>query len=335
VGDEKGGGASLKLDLGRRAANIQTPLATHLPCRTLNAPVELTGRGLFTGVPVGMRVLPRDAAGIVFRLVSGAQRPIEAPALTHYTRPIPGQHYTQLVAAARDLSGTDGEPPAVAMTIEHVVAALAGLGISNATVELDQVEVPMMDGSARPLVEAILSAGVRELTGQSREALVVDRTIRVGDADAWIEASPTDAPAELQPLTDFEYRLDYGPGAPIRPSTERFIQYHAGEIASGSVDCFATQIAPARTFNTLAQAEAFRRAGLFQHLTYEDVLVIGPDGPVGTVERLEGEPARHKVLDMIGDLALVGRPIFGRICGYRSGHYLNHRLAEALLAMLG
>ncbi len=323
-------------------------MATHLPCRTLNAPVELAGRGLFTGVPVSMRVLPRDAAGVVFRLVSGAQGPIEAPALTAYTRPIPGQHYTQLVAAAREVGGAGGgEPSVVAMTIEHVVAALFGLGISHATVELDRPEVPMMDGSARPLVEAIRRVGVAELPDQSREPIVISETIRVGDADAWIEASPvphTPAPhhlaaaslSALDTVTDFEYRLDYGPDAPIRPWMERFIQHHqTGDLAEASVEYFATQIAPARTFNTLAQAEAFRRAGLFQHLTYEDVLVIGPDGPVGTAERFEGEPARHKVLDMIGDLALVGRPIFGRICGYRSGHYLNHRMAEAILATFG
>ncbi len=287
-----------------------------------------------------MTVSPRETDGIVFRRVTGdanGAQAVEAPALTTHTRPIPGQHYTSLLDQPADQpADATRAPVVVAMTIEHVVAALAGLGITHATVEIDRVEVPMMDGSSRPLVEAILGAGMRELPELERDPLVIRDAIRIGDADAWIEAAPADAPAELLPLMDVEYRLDYGPGSPIQPWTERFIQYHQTEpqrdVARGSIEYFATQIAPARTFNTLAQAEALRHAGMFLHLTYEDVLVIGPDGPVGTRERLEGEAARHKLLDMIGDLALVGRPIVGQIRGYRSGHALNHMLAAALLA---
>jgi len=315
-------------------------VSTSVPCRTLNGPVHLGGRGLFTGAPVRMTVSPRETVGIVFRRIADDADPaavIEAPALTTHTRPTPGQHYTHLLDRASDDAGAGSRPTVVvAMTIEHVVAALAGLSISHATVELNRVEVPMMDGSSRPLVEAIGTVGIRELAGQSREPLVIRETIRIGDAEAWIEAGPSDATAGLPPLMDIEYRLDYGPGSPIQPWTERFIQYHQldfrGELGRASAEYFATQIAPARTFNTLAQAESLRRAGLFQHLTFEDVLVIGPDGPVGTSERFEGEAARHKLLDMIGDLALVGRPIVGRIRGHRSGHALNHQLAAALLA---
>jgi UDP-3-O-acyl-N-acetylglucosamine deacetylase len=122
------------------------------------------------------------------------------------------------------------------------------------------------------------------------------------------------------------YHLDYGPGAPIAPQTVRFLSM------PGS-DEYATAIAPARTFSTLDEAVAMRKMGLFAHLTAAEMLVIGPDGPVENAYRFSDEPARHKLLDMLGDLALATggtRPIQGRVTAWRSGHALNHAMARRL-----
>jgi UDP-3-O-acyl-N-acetylglucosamine deacetylase len=209
------------------------------------------------------------------------------------------------------------------------MSALAAAGVTDVHVEIFGAEVPMMDGSSLPWIEALREAGVREQAGVDGARvmpIVVTRPVRVESGATWIEATP--APSHG---LEAEYRLDYGQGAPIAPSTARFTLQHGG----ANLEEYAREIAPARTFATLDEALGLRKMGLFSHLREGDTLVIGPDGPVGTTYRVTNEPARHKVLDLIGDLALAGRPIVGRVVASQSGHALNQEMAAALLAAFG
>ena len=205
-------------------------------------------------------------------------------------------------------------------TCEHCLSALAGLAIDNAVVEVAGPEMPAGDGSARPFVDALLTAGIDE-QDQPRHVLTLTQPITIEEGDAMIAALPADHPG-MQVI----YDLDYGENGPVPP------QVHAFSLANGN---YARQIAPARTYVLESEAEALQKAGLGKHLTPKEILVIGNDGPLGgNALRFDDELVRHKVLDLIGDLALVGAAIRGRIVAYRSGHALNHRLARQLSRML-
>ena len=207
----------------------------------------------------------------------------------------------------------------VVHTVEHILAALAGLGITDAAAVIEGDEVPIGDGSSLLFAEPILDAGVRRLGGEPAEPIRVREMIRVERGDASITIEPCDR-------VELVYRLDYGAGSPIPP----------GEAAwDGTPDTFARTIAPARTFCLQAEAEAMHAMGLFEHLTPRDMLVFGADGPIENELRFPDEPTRHKLLDLIGDLALAGRPILGRVVAEKSGHALTHEAVRRLLGGAG
>jgi len=207
-------------------------------------------------------------------------------------------------------------------TIEHCMAALAGLGVDNAVIKISgglAGEVPGGDGSSRQFVEAIHEAGIvdqdRDLT-----PLIIKKPIQVNSGDATIAALP--GPEDrLEVIYDFE--------APA-PVGRQVVKFQLMDRGTGADD-FVTQLAPARTFVFKHEAEELQSRGLGQHLSPKDLLVIAPDGPIENQFRFADECARHKVLDLIGDLFLVGRPIRGRIFAHKSGHSLNHLLAKRLL----
>jgi len=209
--------------------------------------------------------------------------------------------------------------------VEHLLSALAGLGVSDAMIELHGPEVPIGDGSALPFVEALRAAGLVELGEDAVGPIVVKERIEIEDPRGAAAGRMVAEPGE-GPGLELVYHLDYGPGSPLAAQTVRF-------VSNPGADDYATAIAPARTFSTLEEAVAMRRMGLFGHLTPAQMLVIGPDGPVENTYRFSDEPARHKVLDMLGDLSLAGRPIRGRVTAWRSGHALNHAMARRLGAM--
>jgi len=254
----------------------------------------------------------------------------------------------RVVARARHTAvGLEGGM--VLATTEHVISALAGCGVNECVMEIDGQEMPLLDGSAVEFARAIMAAGVVKRGGIAGGAdgadgvgggsdvnrdggvrvLRGDRPITIVEGDAEIVYLPPvagDAPGTL----GLRYELDYGAGSPIGPHAAEFVHHHDGSSARA----YVAEIAPARTFCTLSEAEAMRASGMFGHLQARDVLVIGPRGPVDTAYRLECEPARHKVLDMLGDLALCGLAIEGRVVGRRSGHGMNHALARSLLGAL-
>lgn len=267
---------------------------------TLSAPVSISGTALFSGLAATLTLKPApENHGVVFARTDLGGATI--PALV-----------SRVVRRPRRTCIKAGD--ASVETIEHVMAALAALGVDNVLCEVDGPEVPLMDGSAMPFIEAIQSAGLLAQAAP-RRILKVEEPIVVRDGDAVVAILPSPEPG-----THFTYELDLG---------KLGRQVFALDLTPGA---FARDIAPARTFSAKAEAEAAQSAGMFRHLTVDDALVLDDGGrPLGkNTLRFENEPVRHKMLDLIGDLYLLGAPIQGRVIAVRSGHALNHVAARRL-----
>jgi len=280
------------------------------PRRTLINEAVVEGRGLFTGRPVTARFLAAAAGtGIVFRRIDLAGGPT-IPALIASVAPAPEG------IPARNTTLRDGS--ADVLTVEHALSALAGLGITDTIIEVSGPELPIGDGAASLFATALWAAGLR-YAGEEVAPLRIEREVEVvGKGGATIIARPRIAPG-----SSYTYELDYGSvGGPI-PTQSATLDTGRGD--------YIRDIAPARTFCTQAEAEAMKRAGLFARLSPRDMLVIGADGPIDNQYRFDNEPSRHKVLDLMGDLALVGCPIQADITARRAGHALNHAMARALI----
>jgi len=206
---------------------------------------------------------------------------------------------------------------AVVEMIEHVMGALAGLQIDNCEVWVDQPEMPGCDGSSLPFVKALDPAGIVQQNAR-RRVRIIGQLIRVGNQQSWIEARPCSSGK-----TTLRYELDYGSGNPIGRQTLEI---------SLSAGFFRENLAPSRTFMLQAEALALRAQGLGQRVTYKDLLVFSPDGLIDNQLRFPDECVRHKLLDMVADLALAGCDLLGRFVAYRSGHRLNAELVQAILA---
>jgi UDP-3-O-acyl-N-acetylglucosamine deacetylase len=200
---------------------------------------------------------------------------------------------------------------------EHVLAALAGLRIDNCTVEVDSVEPPGLDGSASRFAEALMKAGT-VLQPARRPILTTESVLTASARDATITLHPADRPGLRA-----TYILDYGLGSPIPRQMVSF---------DVTPENFVHELAKCRTFCTESEAKAMKAIGLAPHLRYADTLVFGSRGPIDNRLRFADEPARHKVLDLLGDLALCGFDLAGHVVAYRSGHTLNAELAKKLVA---
>jgi UDP-3-O-[3-hydroxymyristoyl] N-acetylglucosamine deacetylase/3-hydroxyacyl-[acyl-carrier-protein] dehydratase len=273
------------------------------PQQTIEKPAEIRGRGLFTGEEVTVRFKPAAAdAGIVFVRNDG---------------PVPAQIRALVANVTKRARRTSLRNGTLAIeTVEHCLAALHGLGVDNIEVELTGGEMPGGDGSSQLFVDAIRQAGIKPLEA-SRRPLIIQETIRVTEGDAELIAVPSESEG-----LDILYDLDYG--------SEGLVPRQILAVRL-SEETFCKEIATARTFLFEEEAKQFQAAGLGQHLTYNDVVVIGPQGIIGNEFRFSDECVRHKVLDLIGDLCLAGRPIQGKIIARKSGHALNHELVRRLL----
>ncbi len=269
---------------------------------TIASKAVITGTGLFLSDNVTCTICPAPADhGIVFERID-LDESVRIPALV-----------ANVTDRARRTTLRVGN--ATVETVEHCMSALAGLQIDNAVVQIDGPELPCGDGSAQAFTDAILKAGI---TAQDapRRFHKISEPITVQDGDATLVALPAES-ADFQVLFD----LDYDGHQFLRR------QLHAYRLTQGR---YAQDIAPARTFSLEAEARALWERGMCTHLTPSQVLVIGEDGPIDNTFRFDNEPARHKVLDVIGDLYLLGCPIQGRIVAYRSGHSVNHELVRKL-----
>ena len=272
--------------------------------RTLKAATRTTGVGLHTGARVELVLRPAaPETGIVFHRTDLAP-PVAIPASA-----------TQ-VGDTR-LSSTLREGAATVSTVEHLMSALAGLGIDNLHVDVAGPEIPIMDGSAGPFVFLLQGAGIVEQAAPKRYLRVV-APVEVRDGDKWARFDPCDG-FRLDFTIDFPH--------PVFGSENRHVVIDFAEHS------YVKEVARARTFGFMQDVEAMRAAGLglggsLQNaVVLDEVRVLNSEGL-----RYDNEFVRHKVLDAIGDLYLLGHPLIGQYTAYKSGHALNNALARALLA---
>ena len=271
--------------------------------RTIASAATVEGFGYWSGYDISVEFRPADVnTGIVFvrRDLEGCPR-IVASIANRQESPL----RTTLRCGG---VGVD--------MIEHIMAATAGLKVDNCEVWVDQAEMPGCDGSSLPFVEALLGAGIVEQSC-ARACLVVREPFRLGTDESWIEVSPN-----ALGQTVFAYELDYGDGPIGHQSFE--ISLHA--------ETFVTDLAPSRTFVRKEEADALQAQGLGRRASCQDLLVFGPDGPIDNELRFPDECVRHKILDIVGDMALAGCDVIGQFTAYRSGHRLNGELLHAILA---
>jgi UDP-3-O-[3-hydroxymyristoyl] N-acetylglucosamine deacetylase/3-hydroxyacyl-[acyl-carrier-protein] dehydratase len=287
----------------------ETAAAGTAPARqhTLARKVHVSGPGLLLGEPAEVTIEPApEWHGIVFERTDVVPH-VRIPAVA-----------TNVARRARRTTLSMGNVSVE--TVEHCMSALAGLKVDNALIRIDGPELPCGDGSALPFVEPILEAGLVEQAAPRRTFMVVEPLI-VEEDGAMLAAFPTQ-------LNEFQciFDLDYGAQSHrIRRQTQAFTTRNGD---------YREEIARARTYSLKEEAQALWDRGMCRHLTPRDVLVIGDDGPIDNAYRFDNEPVRHKVLDLLGDLYLVGCEVHGRFVACRSGHELNRRMALAIMRQM-
>jgi UDP-3-O-[3-hydroxymyristoyl] N-acetylglucosamine deacetylase len=268
---------------------------------TIGRRIELSGVGVHSGRAVRLSLVPSGSGGVVFRRIDlgGAEMRL-------LLESIESRNSTTLVGAAFRVQ-----------TVEHLLAALFAFGVGSLVVELDAGEVPIMDGSAAPFAEALAAAGTRPLV-ETVEPFVIRAPLSVREGGAEVVFEPPD-PGD--PGLDLSYTIIYD-----HPAIG--IQTRSVRLTSGT---FAREIAPARTFGFLKDADALRRQGLALGSSLENTVVLDDDGVVSGPLRFSDEFVRHKLLDLAGDLALAGRPILGRVTARKAGHRLHLAAVKRLL----
>jgi UDP-3-O-[3-hydroxymyristoyl] N-acetylglucosamine deacetylase len=269
------------------------------PEQTIRTPVECSGLGLHSGAPVRLRILPaRAGAGVVFRRVDLEGFDVEA-----VSRNVARVSYaTSLMKKGVLIS-----------TTEHLLSAFIGCGIDNAIVELDNLELPILDGSARPFVEAIRKAGIRKQR-RLRTYLRIRREVELREGDKFIAVYPAGS-------YSVAYTINF-PHPLIGKET------FSVDLSDGN---YLAEIAPARTFGFLHEADAMRQQGLIRGASPENAVVLTRDGLMNPPLRFADEFVRHKILDLIGDLALLGKQILGNVVADRAGHAMHTALVSRLL----
>ena len=270
--------------------------------RTIARPAVFYGFGFLTGADVTLRFLPADEnTGLRFQRVDLPGTPPISATLSFV---VPRQRRTAISNGSASVE-----------LIEHVMAALAGLQIDNCLVQVDAPEAPGADGSCLGFVQVLLDAGIVEQSAP-RGILVIHNscTSRGDDDNSEISAGPV-----FRRTLVISYELDYGPRSPIKPQLLTF---------EFSPETFVTSLAFARTFILESEIAALKAQGYGSRVTPDDLLIFGSAGVVGNQLRTADECVRHKILDCIGDFALLGCDIHGHFRAYRSGHNLNHAICQ-------
>ncbi|MDH5578614.1 MAG: UDP-3-O-acyl-N-acetylglucosamine deacetylase [Betaproteobacteria bacterium] len=275
--------------------------------RTLKSLIRAKGVGLHTGEKVNMTLRPAQPdTGIVFRRIDLAS-PVDIPARADRV----GETRLSSCLVHQDVK---------VYTVEHLMSALAGLGVDNAYVDLDGPEVPIMDGSAAPFVLLLQQAGLAEQAAPKR-FLRVRRAIEVRDGDKW---------ARLEPYEGLRLSFSIVFNHPVIDKTRQSVSVDFAETS------YLKEIARARTFGFVHDVERLREDGLALGGGLDNALVLDEYRLLNTEGlRFADEFIRHKVLDAIGDLYLLGRPLLGAFSAHKSGHALNNRLLRALVADTG
>ena len=267
--------------------------------QTIRSAVECRGVGLHSGAPVTLRILPAPAgSGISFRRVDLDGFQVEAT-----SRNVARVSYaTSLMKKGVLIS-----------TTEHLLSACIGVGLDNAIVELDNLELPILDGSARPFVEMILKAGLRRQRRQ-RVYLRIVRELELREGDKFIGVYPA-----------ADYSVAYSINFPHPLIGRETFEVH---LSDGQ---YRREIAPARTFGYQEWEKTMRNSGLIRGASTDNCIVLTQDGVLNPPLRYPDEFVRHKVLDLIGDLALLGKRIIGRVVADRAGHAMHTALVSRLL----
>jgi UDP-3-O-[3-hydroxymyristoyl] N-acetylglucosamine deacetylase len=267
--------------------------------RTLRRQISCVGIGLHSGNKVNLTLKPAPADfGIRFRRIDLGD--LEVPATVHNLGGI------QLATAlARNEVSVE--------TVEHLLAALVSMGIDNVVVELNSPEVPIMDGSAAPFIYLINEAGVKPLH-VARKYLKIVRPIAISRGDKRIALFPSD-----------HFKVTYS------ISYDHPLLRHQSRTLRITEDSFIEEIAPARTFTFLKDVEMLRQNGLALGGSLDNAIVLGETGVLNNALRFEDEFVRHKILDAVGDLALVGYPVIGHLVAHRAGHALHTEFAGKIL----
>jgi UDP-3-O-[3-hydroxymyristoyl] N-acetylglucosamine deacetylase len=275
--------------------------------RTVRKPVAVEGFGYFSGRDIRVEFRPAPAgSGVTF--VRGDLSPASRVPVSPLIRlDVPRRTSLEWGGARVDM-------------VEHVLAALAGLGIDNCDVWVNAPEMPGCDGSALAFVEALDSVGTVDQIAPVRQ-LRVTRRVRVGDERNWIEAGPSRAGG-----LSVSFNLDYRDHPAIGRQTIRLNVHPA---------TFRTELAPCRTFLEEEAAQAMIAQGLGKRVTTQNLLIYGKEGPIENTLRFDNECVRHKVLDVVGDLALTGCEVVADVVAYRSGHRLHAELAKQLMQQAG
>jgi UDP-3-O-[3-hydroxymyristoyl] N-acetylglucosamine deacetylase len=267
---------------------------------TLRTPVQIAGVGLHTAVKSNLRMLPAPPdTGIVFRRVDLENFEIEA----------------QVRNVARVSYATSLMKQGVLLsTTEHLLAALYSCGIDNVYLEIDNLEVPILDGSAQPFIEMLMRAGFQKQR-RKRRFLKVVKALEVSEGDRRIG---------IYPCNDFQVSC--------------FVDYPHPLIGQQNIELevnretFCRELASARTFGFVSDFEGLKAMGLIRGGSLDNAIVLTADGILNGPVRFPDEFGRHKALDLIGDLALVGRPLQARVIAHKAGHALHTQLVTRLLA---
>ena len=266
--------------------------------QTIASPLDFSGVGLHSGALVTMRLLPAAAgSGIVFRRTD----------LDSFEIPATGRNVAK-VSYATSLM----RQGVLIQTTEHLLSAFIGMGIDNVIVEIDNLELPILDGSALPYVEAFRRVGIREQR-RRRETLRVLHPVEVHEGDKFIGVYPGSG-----------YRVSYTIDFPAPIGQQKTCIDLAAET-------YGTEIAPARTFGYKADERKLRDMGLIRGASADNAIILGARGPENGPLRFPDEYVRHKVLDLIGDLALAGRRLEGHVVAVRAGHAMHTAFVARLM----
>jgi UDP-3-O-[3-hydroxymyristoyl] N-acetylglucosamine deacetylase/3-hydroxyacyl-[acyl-carrier-protein] dehydratase len=273
------------------------------PQKTIKSEVKLAGKGLFGGRDVKVVFKPAEPdTGIVF-VRTDLETPVSIPI-------VPSS-----IAERSRRTAVQADKVAVE-TPEHCLAAISAMDIDNLIVEIDALEFPGFDGSSEEYFKALQKAGIVEQDAEQNPLVITD-AISISEDDKSIYALPTGGDG-LTITYDLDYTQHTGIGR----------QIYSCDLSESH---YAQNLARARTFALEAEARQMQAAGIGTHLGPKDILVINSDGPIRNSFRYPDECVRHKVVDLIGDLKLAGRPIIGRIVAYKSGHALNQELVRRIV----
>ncbi len=273
--------------------------------RTLGSTVSCSGTGLHSGGEVSLTLRPAGVdTGIVF-------------IRTDLSEPVTINVGMRAVSDATFATSLENRGVSIS-TVEHLLAAISGLGVDNVTVEVNAPEIPIMDGSAAPFVTAIRDAGIVEQS-QPKRYIVIQKGVRVAEGERWIEIQPSEN-LKISYTVEFQHPV----------ICKQFYE------VSFPGQAFSVEISPARTFGFLSDVAELRSRGYALGGSLENAVVMDDFGVINEEGlRFPDEFVRHKILDLMGDLSLLGHPIVGHVTAHKSGHALNHRLLRELLSRGG